>query len=359
MDINALDVHAMRLEYFTLAEMLKDHSTQHRETYGKMWELRVAMEKLGKCPIDVSEDMSYTDKPLRDCTNDSISFHAPSFVNVHQATLYHKSFGNQNDAFDIVFIHGESSNHMSWFQQIPMFSNTHRCIIYDQRGFGFSDTESLDKSERINDLLNILRHYNSKKCVIVAQSLGTMIAMQFARLYPYMVEGLCLISYTPWAFLIPHVTERLMYDVESSVCVENLKNVSDEFAYTNAVKNLWKNDLQPWFRVNHPDLSVLFDLTREITPCVHSLLKRPRVNCALSQYIASFSPTIKELSQWNIPTLLIAGCNDVLFDYMQQIPQYVNNSIHHFVNDCGHFAMYEKPEIVNSYIYDFVNKLSI
>ena len=41
----------------------------------------------------------------------------------------------------IVFAHGRGGNHMSWWQQVPVFSKNYRCITFDHRGWGTSTDE--------------------------------------------------------------------------------------------------------------------------------------------------------------------------------------------------------------------------
>ena len=38
----------------------------------------------------------------------------------------------------VVFAHGAGGNHLSWWQQVPAFSELYRCVTFDHRGFGQS-----------------------------------------------------------------------------------------------------------------------------------------------------------------------------------------------------------------------------
>src|SRR5262249_49374764 len=38
----------------------------------------------------------------------------------------------------LLFLHGAGGNHLSWWQQVPVFSEEYRCVTLDQRGFGRS-----------------------------------------------------------------------------------------------------------------------------------------------------------------------------------------------------------------------------
>ena len=38
----------------------------------------------------------------------------------------------------IVFAHGAGGNHLSWWQQVPVFRERYRCVSFDHRGWGRS-----------------------------------------------------------------------------------------------------------------------------------------------------------------------------------------------------------------------------
>ena len=50
--------------------------------------------------------------------------------------LYYEDTGGSAPA--ILFLHGAGGNHLSWWQQAPVFAEEYRCITADQRGFGQS-----------------------------------------------------------------------------------------------------------------------------------------------------------------------------------------------------------------------------
>jgi pimeloyl-ACP methyl ester carboxylesterase len=50
--------------------------------------------------------------------------------------LYYEDTGG--NAPTILWLHGAGGNHLSWWQQVPVFAEEYRCITVDQRGFGQS-----------------------------------------------------------------------------------------------------------------------------------------------------------------------------------------------------------------------------
>ena len=50
--------------------------------------------------------------------------------------LYYEDTGGQAPV--VLFLHGAGGNHLSWWQQVPVFAEEYRCVTVDQRSFGQS-----------------------------------------------------------------------------------------------------------------------------------------------------------------------------------------------------------------------------
>src|SRR5215510_3561857 len=46
--------------------------------------------------------------------------------------LYYEDTGGAGPV--VLFLHGAGGNHLSWWQQVPVFAEEYRCITADQRG---------------------------------------------------------------------------------------------------------------------------------------------------------------------------------------------------------------------------------
>ena len=86
----------------------------------------------------------------------------------------------------IVFAHGAGGNLLSWWQQIPFFSQHYKCIVFDHRGFG----HSLDAPDGhggaafVDDLRGLLDHLYVESGDLVAQSIGGRTALGVSWVYP-------------------------------------------------------------------------------------------------------------------------------------------------------------------------------
>ena len=73
----------------------------------------------------------------------------------------------------IVFVHGGGGNHLSWWNQIPHFSDRFRCVTYDVRGFGRSEDHSGEgNAAHPRDLGELMDQLDIERTALAGQSLG-------------------------------------------------------------------------------------------------------------------------------------------------------------------------------------------
>src|SRR6185503_3410150 len=90
--------------------------------------------------------------------------------------LYYELHG---DGPPLVFIHGASGTHMSWWQQVAELRCHYSCLIYDLRGYGRSRPKKPydvgDGHLLLRDLERLADHvgFGSQKLNIIGASLGT------------------------------------------------------------------------------------------------------------------------------------------------------------------------------------------
>ena len=53
-------------------------------------------------------------------------------LDVTGGQLVYDEFGEGPET--IVFVHGAGGNHLSWWQQIPVFCDRFRCVTYEMHG---------------------------------------------------------------------------------------------------------------------------------------------------------------------------------------------------------------------------------
>src|SRR5216684_1003242 len=96
----------------------------------------------------------------------------------------------------IVFLHPWTTNGGIWYYQAFPFAKTNQVVVVDHRGHGRSDKPQSGYSiqEHASDVRAVLDAVGAQKAVLVGNSIGGMIAMQFALDNPDRVKGLLILS---------------------------------------------------------------------------------------------------------------------------------------------------------------------
>lgn len=112
-----------------------------------------------------------------------------------QFTLYHEEYG---EGPAVIFAHGAGGTHMSWWHQIPTFSERYRCVVYSQRGYGLSPDVpgGPGRSAFVEDLRGLLDELEIERAALVGQSMGGRSVLGFAAAHPERVSALVMSSTT-------------------------------------------------------------------------------------------------------------------------------------------------------------------
>lgn len=115
--------------------------------------------------------------------------------------LYVESAGSGDP---VVFLHGYTTDHELWHEQVAVLSPAHRCVTYDLRGHGQSSSPDTGYSlaDHVGDLLRVMDSLEIPVATLVGLSMGGGIAQSAALNHPGRVRRLVLassvISGLPW-----------------------------------------------------------------------------------------------------------------------------------------------------------------
>ncbi len=115
------------------------------------------------------------------------------YVQREGVNIYYDTYGQ---GMPIVFLHPFSSNRHIWLFQLFSFAREYQCILIDHRGHGQSDkqTQSYTIRAMAADVSCVLDEMGHSRAVLVGNSIGGMIAMQFNLDFPDRVLGTTVIS---------------------------------------------------------------------------------------------------------------------------------------------------------------------
>jgi 3-oxoadipate enol-lactonase len=88
----------------------------------------------------------------------------------------------------LLLIHGGLGSLRMWDAQAPVFAQRYQVIRYDTRGFGRTETEDVEFSNRA-DAAAVLDHVGAASTYLVGQSRGGMIALDFILEHPERIDA--------------------------------------------------------------------------------------------------------------------------------------------------------------------------
>jgi len=249
------------------------------------------------------------------------------FAAVNGIQLYYESHGSGPA---MVFAHGRGGNHLSWWQQVPFFSDRYRCITIDHREFGQSKEVSggPGRAAFAGDLHGLLDHLDIPAAYLVGQSMGGGTCLGYALAHPERVKGLVLADASGGI-----VEDRILADFRRRA-PQLPQNASDRA-------------ISAGFRQREPAKAFLYAQIGALSPPVRETFE---------QYLTSKDgPTVAQISALRVPTLVLVGSDDIVVtpDVARVAAQLIPGARLEVVADAGHSVYFERPEQFNKLVSDF------
>jgi pimeloyl-ACP methyl ester carboxylesterase len=262
------------------------------------------------------------------------------FAVVNGTRLYYEVAGTGDP---VVLVHGGLADRRLWDDQFEVFSESHRTIRYDVRGFGKSNLPvEGEPYTHHEDLAALMRHLGVEKAHIVGQSMGSGIAVDFALMHPDMTRSVVSVGPSVNGYdspTVPKLSE--VYAVLASALEEGGVDAVIDLMYDDA-------------SVVHMDSTTvnrLKALNREYS-WWHLTHVDPRID---------IDPAAAErLRQIEVPTLVLTAEYDS--DACKEIAGFMERSIDGatkvVIRGAGHNMNMDKPEEFNRIVLDFFGEVA-
>lgn len=112
------------------------------------------------------------------------------FVDTNGARLYYEAEGTGHP---LVMIHSALANLRQWDEQVPALADQYRVIRYDIRGFGRTETDQVEFSNRA-DIAALMDFVGADSAYVLGTSRGGMIALDFALERTERVDALIIVA---------------------------------------------------------------------------------------------------------------------------------------------------------------------
>ena len=254
-----------------------------------------------------------------------------SSARINGIDIHYQSYG---EGETIVFAHGAGGNLLSWWQQIPFFSQHYRCVTFDQRGFGHSlDTPGGPGAGAfVEDLTGLLDHLEVDAAHLVAQSMGGRTMLGFAVAYPRRSKSLVMAD-TAGGMAVPEVEE-----LQRQLRETNVSNVA-----------IGHRAISRGFVQQNPALANLYLQISQTNP--------PRSEPAGGQ---PQGPGPSQLGSLQVPTLFIVGEEDQIAPppVIEAAAKPIPGARLTRVPEAGHSVYFEKPGIINFEVSRFIQSVA-
>ena len=245
--------------------------------------------------------------------------------------LYYEDTGGNAPA--ILFLHGAGGNHLSWWQQVPVFAEEYRCITADQRGFGQSPDVpgGPGPAALATDALALLDHLGIPRAAIVAQSMGGWAAVGAAVRAPERF----------WAIVLANTVGNLTNDAIAAV----RQRLAASSPPRPAV--VWHAALGPTFRKREPVRSFLYAQL--------SGLNEP-LSPEFRDQLMGLTTPVDRFAATRVPTMFLTSDEDGLIwpELSQKVHEHVPGSRFERVEAAGHSTYFERPDVFNREVGAFL-----
>ena len=245
-------------------------------------------------------------------------------------TFYYESTGAGET---VTFLHGAGGNHMSWWQQVPHFSHTYRCLTLDHRGFGRSTDPQAEGAARFaDDLEALLDELGIGRTALVAQSMGGRTASQFLLRHPQRVAAVVMCD-TLGILVWEELSER------------REKRRAERLATAGESGLLSRGYMARGFIERQPELTFLYQQVQGLNP--------PRGETG-----PPLTTPRDELATISVPMLFIVGSEDPVLpaEIVHEVVDAIPEAEFLEFGACGHSVYWENAPAFNRALDAFLAK---
>jgi len=246
----------------------------------------------------------------------------------------------------IVLIHAGVADMSMWDEPFRVLSRRFRVVRYDMRGFGASKAEAVEFSNR-QDLLSLMDHLKIDKAILVGNSRGGIIALDFTLEHPSRVAGLVSVAGGISGFEAePTAEEKAVFDK-----VEALFEKKDFEVIAKMEADIW---------VNGP-VQKAGRAPKEIWEQVHRMiLHNYRTHTVEAKPVRLNPLAIARLGELRVPVLVMIGDLDesTTQTAMAQLAAKAPNARKIVYKNTAHMISMERPREFIREVTAFAEKIT-
>lgn len=265
---------------------------------------------------------------------------------------YHEAESPEIDSRDVlILLHGSGPGVYGWAnfsRNLPLFSQHFRTIILDMPGYGGSTSVAgLPVDNGVIATLQLMDKLGIERARIIGNSMGGMVATNFAAKYPHRIDRLCTIGGPGMNIYSPFPSEgvNLLVDFTESPSRERLiawlrSMVFDQSLITEElIEDRWRSATDP--------------ATLEVSRRMYSRAAIQAIAAGMRT-----NPSWTHLASVQCPTLITWGRDDRVtpLDWSILPMRVIPKCELHVFYDCGHWAMIERQKEFESVVLAFMQR---
>ncbi|MEH2072347.1 MAG: alpha/beta hydrolase [Nostoc sp.] len=281
------------------------------------------------------------------------------------------AYGEVGRGKPLILLHGMGSWSYNWRHLVAPLSKYFRVICFDAKGFGFSE-KPLSRREynghQVIEFKRIIQALCDEPAVIVAESLGGLIALAIAQEHPQLIGRLVVVNVPIFPERLPHWAMWLLAQTPLEI-MQTIDSLRLAYMFAPLFREIMAIERR----------AVLFDpsiLTQEdIYWITYPFIELPGTIAKVAEELQIAAREIENcqankpnmltkiqnnLSQIQCPTLVLWGEQDSWFpaSHGEKLHQQIPNSKFQMLSNCYHDASTGASEVLYTAILEFLQDTS-
>jgi pimeloyl-ACP methyl ester carboxylesterase len=246
---------------------------------------------------------------------------------------------NKDTRQAVVLLHGYLESLEVWEDLAKTLGTACYTVCLDMPGHGFSGThQEINTMEFMADVIqDLCCQLGVEKCLLVGHSMGGYVSLAFAKKYPQMLAGICLLHSSPNA---DTEEKRMNRDREIALIQSGKKDL----LVSTTIPNMFAQDNLKRMASRIAELEVAANIAENsgIIACIKGMKEREDLNDLLVNL--------------GKPTLLILGKSDkyIAWETAEALMSRLPNAQKLVLEKSGHCGFFEEPEAVKNGLLEFI-----
>jgi len=280
------------------------------------------------------------------------------------------AYGEKGRGKPLVLVHGVASWSYCWHANIEPLSQHFRVLCFDAKGSGFSakPLQPEHPNHKVIELERVLWALCDEPAVIVAESLGALVALATVQAHPDLCDRLVLLNVPIFPKQLPNWGMRLLADMPLGLVemVDRLRlpklldPVIRHLVYTLREEviadpsHVTPDDV---YWSTYPQIEFPGTLTKLAEEFQLAAREIRRLEQGQPNLIRSVQDNLPQVT---CPTLMLWADHDRWFPVSdgERLRDRLPNAKLQIIPNCGHYAAGGQPEFVNAAILSFLDDLT-